>query len=227
MKTKTLVLAAAALTACALTASAQSNVYSLNIVGYVNKIIPVANQYALWSNPLDTGGDNTITNLFPTAPNGTSIRVWNGSSYVGSQKSFGSWNTNLVLAPGTGFWIKYPLASGVVTNTFVGNVKLEQSNGSGGGTNNTTITTTFQLLGSKAPFGGTITNSDSIGVGTLNLGAALANGSQVRIWNGTAYVGAQKSFGTWNTNLSFNVGDGFWVRVNAGSSNWTQVLNNP
>ena len=219
MRTKSLCLAAAVLAGGILAASAQ--VYSLNVVGYVNKVAPVANQFALWANPLDTGAGNTITNLFPTVANGTQIRTWNGAAYVSAQKSFGNWNTNLVLAPGTGFFIKYPLASGVVTNTFVGEVKFDQPATGGGGTNNTSITSTFSLVGSKMPVGGNLT---ALGVGTLNLGAALANGSQVRAWNGTAFVSAQKSFGNWNTNLPIEVGDGFFVRVSAGTSNWVQVL---
>jgi hypothetical protein len=223
MRTKSLCLAAAVLAGGVLAASAQGNVYSLNIVGYVNKIAPVANQFALWSNPLDTGAGNTITNLFPTALNGTQIRTWNGAAYVSAQKSFGNWNTNLVLAPGTGFFVRFAPAAGVVTNTFAGNVLMDQPAAGGGGTNNTSITTTFQLLGSKLPVGGNLT---ATGVGTINLGAALANGSQVRAWNGTAFVSAQKSFGNWNTNLPLAVADGYFVRVNAGTSNWVQILTN-
>lgn len=222
MRTKTLCLAAAGLLGGMLAASAQ-NVYSLNIVGYVNKVAPVANQFALWANPLDTGAGNSITNLFPSAPNATQIRAWNGASYVSAQKSFGNWNTNLVLAPGTGFFIKYPAGSGSVTNTFVGTVLVENPDGQGGGTNTTAITSTFALLGGKFPIGGNLT---STGVGTLNLGAALANGSQVRAWNGTAFVSAQKSFGNWNTNLPLGVGDGFFVRLSAGTSNWIQIVTN-
>lgn len=223
MRTKSLCLAAAVLAGGVLAASAQGNVYSLNIVGYVNKIAPVPNQFALWANPLDTGAGNTITNLFPTAANGTQIRTWNGASYTSAQKSFGSWNTNLVLTPGTGFFVRFPVASGVVTNTFTGNVFIEQPNGAGGGTNNTAITSTFQLAGSKLPVGGNLTD---VGLGTLNLGAALANGSQVRAWNGVSFVSAQKSFGNWNTNLPIALADGFFVRVSAGTSNWVQILTN-
>jgi hypothetical protein len=223
MRTKSLCLAAALLTGGVLAASAQGNVYSLNIVGYVNKIAPVPNQFALWSNPLDTGAGNSITNLFPTAGNGTQIRTWNGAAYTSAQKSFGNWNTNLVLTPGIGFFIRYPLAAGVVTNTFTGNVLIEQPAGAGGGTNNSAITSTFQLLGSKMPIAGNLTTT---GVGTFNLGAALANGSQVRAWNGVSFVSAQKSFGNWNTNLPIDVADGFFVRVSAGTSNWVQILTN-
>jgi len=225
MRTKSLCLAAAVLAGGVLAASAQGNVYSLNIVGYVNTIAPVANQYALWANPLDTGAGNTITNLFPSAPNGTQIRTWNGTQYVLAQKSFGNWNTNLVLTPGVGFWIKYPASvGGAVTNTFTGNVMFEQPASGGGGTNNSTITSTYQMVGSKVPVAGLLTAS---GVGTLNLGTALANGSQVRIWNGSQYVLAQKSFGSWNTNLLINVGEGFWVRLGSGGpSNWVQVVTN-
>lgn len=220
MRTKSITLAAACLAGGMFAASAQSNVYSLNIVGYANVVSPVANQFALLANPLDNGTNNNITGLFPSAPNGTQIQIWTGSSFQGAQKAFGNWNTNLALPPGIGFFIKYPAASGVVTNTFVGNVLIENSNGSSGGTNSTALANAFQLVGSKLPVGGNLT---AAGDGTLNLGAVLGNGSQILVWNGTSYQGAQKAFGNWNTNLNLSIGQGFFVKANA-ATNWVQVL---
>ena len=221
MRTKSLCLAAAVLAGGVLAASAQGNVYSLNIVGYVNVVNPVANQFTMIANPLDTGAGNTITNLFPTAPNGTTVQVWNGTTFVSSTKAFGNWTTNLALPPGRGFFLKYPPAAGVVTNTFVGNVVLESPNGTGGGTNTTTLTSTIQLYGSKLPIGGNLT---AVGPGTLNLGAVLGNGSQVQIWNGTTYQSSTKAFGNWSTNLNLSVGQGYFVKANVASTNWTQIL---
>lgn len=216
-----MLLAAAALTLGLLSASAQSNVYSVNIVGYVNVVNPVANQFNLIANPLDTGAGNTITNLFPTAPNGTVVQIWNGTTFQSATKTFGNWNTNLFLPPGKGFFLKYPLAAGVVTNTFVGNVVVEAPNGSGGGTNTTALGNTLQLYGSKFPIGGNLT---AVGAGTLNLGASLGNGSQVQIWNGVTYQSATKAFGNWNTNLNLNVAQGYFVKANVASTNWVQIL---
>jgi len=215
-----MLLAAAALTAGLLSAQAQ-NVYSVNIVGYVNIVNPVANQFNMIANPLDTGAGNTITNLFPTAPNGTAIQIWNGVTFQSASKAFGNWTTNLHLPPGKGFFLKYPLASGVVTNTFVGTVVVENPNGTGGGTNTTALGNTLQLYGSKFPIGGNLT---AVGPGTLNLGASLGNGSQVQVWNGLTYQSSTKAFGNWSTNLNLSVGQGYFVKANVASTNWVQVL---
>ena len=71
MRTKTLVLAVAALTACALTASAQSNVYSLNIVGYVNVVLKGGSSYTLVANPLNAATNDLNTILSPSPPDGS------------------------------------------------------------------------------------------------------------------------------------------------------------
>src|ERR1700730_12330845 len=51
MRTKTLVCAAALMAAGVATSMAQSNVYSLNVVGYINITFP-ANKYTLTANQL-------------------------------------------------------------------------------------------------------------------------------------------------------------------------------
>src|SRR6267378_4268086 len=73
MRTKTL-LCAAALAAGVVSSMAQSNVYSLNVVGYVNK--PFKNGlYTLVSNPLN-GTNNTLNTILPNAPNFSKINLW-------------------------------------------------------------------------------------------------------------------------------------------------------
>src|SRR3954470_8755678 len=66
MRTKAL-LCAAALAAGAATSMAQSNVYSLNVVGYYNVPVP-ANQLVLVANQLNTT-NNTIAGLIQGPPN--------------------------------------------------------------------------------------------------------------------------------------------------------------
>lgn len=217
MKTKTLLIAAAALAAGVVTSQAQ--VYSQNVVGYVNLTTPAVNQFACFANPLDNGTNN-LTSLFPSAPNQTVVEVWNGVSFQSAIKAFGSWDTNLVVAPGTGFFIKYPSSAGIVTNTFVGTVLNENPSTSGGGTNITSLPTTFVLLGSKFPIAGNLTAS---GTNTLNLGPVLANQSVVEVWNGTSFQSAIKAFGSWDTNLDLSVGQGFFVK-SKNATNWVQTL---
>ncbi len=91
MKAKTLLIAAAALAAGVI--SSQAQVYSANVVGYVNVVLP-AGQFVLASNPLDDG-TNTVTSLGAALANKSSIQVWNGTSFTVASKGAGVWNTNL------------------------------------------------------------------------------------------------------------------------------------
>src|SRR5437773_11497511 len=81
MRTKTVLLVAALSAAGVATSMAQ--VFSVNAVGYVNKIIPKGNKLALISNPLDAGaGNNTIGNLFKGAQDGTQVYKFTGAGFI-------------------------------------------------------------------------------------------------------------------------------------------------
>jgi hypothetical protein len=207
MRTKTLLLSAAAMVAGLISAQAQSNVYSANIVGYVT-VTNAANQYALYALPLDSGSNN-LTGLFPNAANNSQVLVWTGSGYQGAQKSFGSWSTNLNLVPGQGFFVKFP-ANG--TNTFVGSIAVPV----GGSVTNNFAQNIYALVGSPIPYTDTLTGT--------NLNLQLANNSQILVWNGVGYQGSQKSFGSWSTNLTIVPGEGFFVKSST-ATNWVQTLN--
>jgi len=65
MRTKSILLGAALLAAGVATSMAQvSNVFSVNVVGYVNMTI-TSNKYTLMQNPLDDGKGNIVTNIMP------------------------------------------------------------------------------------------------------------------------------------------------------------------
>src|SRR5262245_17170046 len=110
MRTKTLVLCAAALAAGALTSWAQSNVYSLNVVGYVNVPTKGGFNFNLLANPLNNtaANGNDITNLFKTAQDGDQVYTWNAgvqdlgatiyTYFTGSVPP--GWDGNLLLQPG-------------------------------------------------------------------------------------------------------------------------------
>jgi hypothetical protein len=119
MRTKTL-LGLALLAAGAVTAVAQSNVYSLNVVGYIN--IPVtANQNFLIANQLNTT-NNTLGALIPNGPPGAIFQKFNGgfSAFVFDDVDL-VWtpNGNTTINPGEGGFYKSPTAT---TLTFVGEV---------------------------------------------------------------------------------------------------------
>jgi len=80
MRTKTLLIAAAAL-AATVTASQAQTVYSQNVVGYVN--VTVTNgTTGLFANQLDTGS-NTLNNVLQTGLVSlkTTVEEWNGVTY--------------------------------------------------------------------------------------------------------------------------------------------------
>lgn len=124
---KSLLLAAAAFTAGAIGASAQ--VYSANVVGYIN--LNLAEGYNVIANQLSSG-DNTIGTILGTGiPDGTTLAIWDFDA-----QSFGppityldgvGWlddqgeESDLSLAPenGAGYLINVPEA---VTITLVGDV---------------------------------------------------------------------------------------------------------
>jgi hypothetical protein len=207
---KTLLIAAAALVAGVISSEAQ--VYSANIVGYVNVALP-AGQFALISNPLDDG-TNTANDLLGTLPNKSAIELWNGSSFVTYGKSASGFTPNPAIPVGTGFFVKSATA---FTNTFVGNVVPAP------GGNQSTVNFpagTFVLVGSSLPVSGTF---NDVGTNTINLIATLPNKSAIETWNGTSFVTFGKSASGFTPNPPLSVAQGFFVK-SASATNWVQTL---
>jgi spermidine/putrescine-binding protein len=123
MRTIKALACAAALAAGLATAVAQSNVYSLNVVGYYNVTVP-QNQYYLIANQLNTT-NNQIQFVIPTAANDTLISKYNGVGYDTAQ--FEDYNPGwdlgtMTLNPGEAALFKDPNTAGGQTVTFVGEV---------------------------------------------------------------------------------------------------------
>lgn len=215
MRTKTLLIAAAALAVGLVTSQAQ-NVYSQNVVGYVNVPLVGGGSYNLIANPLNNANNN-LTNLFPTASDGDSILTWNVAAFdfdgtIPAYSTFvNAWNANVLLKPGQGFF--YVNNGGNRTNTFVGEViQGSYSNyiaGSG----------SYNCLGSSAPLGGSFTNAI--------VGFTPADGDSVLKWDVAAFdfsgtIPAYSTFvNAWNTTaLNIGVGEGFFYVRNGGNVNW-------
>lgn len=179
MRTKAL-LCAAALAAGALTSMAQ--VYSANVVGYVNVPLPAGGLFTLLANPLDASmggtvpGGNDITNLFANASPGDTIFRWIPTANGGAGDfdfatlpvyGGGVWSTHFILNPGEG--ILYLNANNsVATNvvTFVGQVNQGTITAPGpdGGPAGVILGQGHgNVLGSLFPLGGNVTNS-TIGI---------------------------------------------------------------
>jgi hypothetical protein len=120
MRTKTLLCAAALAAGLATSALAQSNVYSLNVVGYYN--IPLAaNQKVMLGNQLNTT-NNTLAGVIPNPPPGSAFFKFNGGfATYGFDDVDLVWTPNgtVSLAPGEGGFFISPVAT---TLTFVGEV---------------------------------------------------------------------------------------------------------
>jgi hypothetical protein len=242
MRTKTLALCAAALAASALTTMAQSNVYSLNIVGYANIRIGGGND--VFNNPFDLDGVNNadkVLNHAAIADGGGNpgldaftVSTWNGVSFnsVYFEQDFTSANTGGAvtngwatdgggsaqgippnLPPGKAFFINN--GGPVVTNTFVGNVVP-----SPGGTNSYTVGGGNQFIGSRLPVAGLL-NSAAFQMPI----AALADGGgnpgldafTISTWNGVSFssVYYEQDFTSANTGGAVTNG---WATDGGGSA---------
>jgi hypothetical protein len=165
---KTLLIAAAALAAGVI--SSQAQVYSQNIVGYVNTPAPAG--YLNIANPLDNASGNSLTNLFQNAGgalDGVLVYLWNGTGYTidqfDSQSPSGMDNSGgsaipvaPIVNPGQMIYVWNNTGVGF-TNTFVGTVHVE-----GAGTGSVGVTTNNLLAGynfvaSKISIGGGITST--------------------------------------------------------------------
>jgi len=216
MRTKTLLAAAAIIAAGVASSQAQSNVYSLNVVGYVNTVVEGGGAYNLLANPLNntSAGGNNLTNLFPGAqPITSQILTWDvvNFDFAAVQPSHNgvSWDLNVALPVGTGFF--YVNAGSTFTNTFVGEVVQ------GSFANFITGSGSYNCIGSSAPIGGSFTNA----IGGLAPGIT----DQVFKWDVALFDfdATQPSFNgaSWDTTaLNINVGEGlFYVNANA-DQNW-------
>jgi len=215
MRTKAL-LCAAALAAGVASSMAQSNVYSLNVVGYVNVPIPDSSLGAtIICNPLDQA-TNDLNHIIPNPPDNTVVFRWDvvnqGLFPNPATFSVGSgniWIPNFVINPGEGFVIAS--GGGPFTNTFVGNVLQGALSNPIAGNGNA------QLIGSMVPVaGGLLTNVLS--------GYAASDNDVVFIWdvpsqglnpNPSTYTVSGGNI--WTPEQNIAVGQGFvMARADAG-----------
>jgi hypothetical protein len=230
MRTKVLLSAAALVAASALSSLAQ-NVYSLNVVGYIN--LSLTPGYNLVANQLDldgTGTNNTVAGVFGTQlPAGSEVYTWNGTGFnaasifsVPRTGGAAAWTQGgtAPLNPGMGCYIQVPSA---VTVTTVGQVlqgSLVNPNipAAGG----------YALLSSMVPISGTITS--------LNYVATA--GDQIFFWDNTltppgfdpAYnytVPRTGGAATWAVPPgvpTINVGQGFFLNAKAANTVWSNYF---
>jgi hypothetical protein len=222
MRTKTLILAAA-LTAAGLASSlAQSNVYSLNVVGYVNKVLVGGNKYTAIANPLNTT-NNTLAGLLGGAGSGvppqTRVLKWNtgiADFDTFTKTAFGSGWTGVgattTLNPGEGVLVLTPVASPDLTNTFVGEVLQ--------GSLTNVIVAGYNMYGSKVPQAGSATALELFPVTTSRLLKWDSNLSTQGDW--VTYT--KTGFGAgWTPSVpNLEVAEGFLILAQPAGTNWVR-----
>jgi hypothetical protein len=206
MRTKTLLLTAAAIAAGFASSMAQnSNVYSLNLVGWIN--VPLsANTKALVASQLDDG-TNTANSILAALPNKSTLQTWNGSGFVAITKAGGSWPGNPGIAPGSAFFISSPSA---VTNPFIGSSPIS---------NSVNLSSVKVLVGARIPFSGFANDSGS---NSINLGS-LPNKSVLQTWSGTAFTAITKASNSWPGNPAIAISQGFFISTPVAAT-WNEFL---
>jgi hypothetical protein len=222
MRTKTLLIASAALAAGILTSSAQT--YSQNIVGYVNQLV-IGGQYNMMVNPLSSGATNGANEVFNGngavpfpgyLPDGTQIFQWNGSTYVISTYDTGlgidanNWYNGDESAvaptpsvkPGQGFFLAPPVT---FTNTYVGTVVVNI----GQSTNNVLTGGSYNMVGSLIPVAGVVSNA--------NINFYPPDGTQLFQWNGATFF-----ISTYDTGLGIDANN--WYNGDESATAPTPVI---
>ncbi|MDR3434491.1 MAG: hypothetical protein P4L95_21760 [Rouxiella aceris] len=215
---KTLLIAAAALASSVI--SSQAQVYSQNIVGYIN--VPLVTGYTALANQLDydgTGTNNTVATVFGTnLVAGTTVLAWEAASasYVSANwilsRGALQWanKTNAISAAlnaGQGVFVQSPSTNNL---TLVGTVLQ--------GTNLLSLVTGYNFVSSVAPISGDL---------VTNLGYTPSVGDNILLWNNTTQSYKEYSYinsrGTsvWSPSVpQISVGQSFFIQA-AAAETWT------
>jgi hypothetical protein len=253
MRTKTLLLTAAALLAAGITSTQAQPVYSQNVVGYASVATPNLGVNYMLSIPFAIGVSNGANEIWPlvspgvpTLPDGSQLLIWNPNTvsftvYLSDSQSPTLWDDNggnalsfsPILPVGQGFFLNP--AQNSVTNVFAGTVAVNV-----GTSNQMTLPNVGvnYLVGCVVPYAGYVTNgNNSTGGPNLSAAGGLPDGSQLLIWNPatvsfTVYLSDSQSSSRWDDNggnaipvpPAITVGQGFFLSPAAPNFVWTVGL---
>ena len=197
MRTRTLLLAAAALAAGLATSSAQ--VYSQNVVGYMNVTAPQG--FSIIANQLNST-NNSIGSLIPSPNNGSIVYKFVNGVLTANNYFFSWTDPNMTLNPGEGV-IFYNAGPGGSTFTFVGEVKQ--------GTLSTQLPAGFSIISSQVPQAGLI---------STDLGMPIPNNGDIVYQGGTftannyffGWSGGEPNLGVGEAVLTYKTAAQTWTR---------------
>ncbi len=184
-----------------LSSQADTTVYSVNAVGFVNLTIPAG--YSMISNPLSTS-NNTLDNVIPSVVAGTTVYQWTGTGFKIATYD-GGWtpaNHGITMNPGQGVFI---FTVNSATLTFVGEVPT-------GNTSNISIPAGYSIVGSPVPQTGSLSSLQFPAQPGDTVYRYINNQYQISTWDGSTWSGQ---------NPTPAVGEAFWsYKVN--SQSWTR-----
>ncbi len=192
-----------------------AQVYSVNMVGYINQSIPAG--FSMIANQLNNSPDNKIQSLFPAPPANTAVYKFNGAGYdsvsftqgLGWDDGSGTFTPTMTLNPGEGVFIFAPSA---FTQTFVGEVALSST---------VAVRPGFQVISSALPQSLPLDGAPPAG-----LGFPVANGDFAYQFNGAGYDTSEFIQGIgWNPAPPVpDIGESFFFfgATAAGNRSWTR-----
>jgi hypothetical protein len=193
-------------------ATSMAQVFSVNAVGYINVSVPPG--FSLIANQLNNG-DNKVTTLIPTAPEGTTVYKFTGAGYdiISFDSLENAWlpaatAANLTLSPGEGAFIRN-VGQNPLPITFVGEVPT--------GSLSNPIPAGFSIRSSQVPQAGTLTE----------LGFPAKPNDTVYQFDGTKYIinTFDELDNAWLPAVpTVKVGESFFVRKQAADT-WTRTFN--
>lgn len=213
MKTIKFTIALLLLGGLATPSFSQSNVYSINIVGYINR--PILPGYNLVANQLVDNVSNSVNNVLLGVPDGTTLTKWDSSANaflptsvfdLGSQ----TWSINYTLNLGEGALVHSP---SLTTNTFVGGVANFTNvvdPGFGGQLWTPNYANGLHLIACPMPIGGPISSMFSKVVGRV---AAAGEWVQVLDENTQTYITATFDGFGWDNDPNLGVAHAAWFNL--------------
>jgi hypothetical protein len=188
------------------------NVYSVNVVGYIN--LTQTTEFGMIANQLDDGNGNLVTNIVTGVPNLTVVYKFNGVGYASLTwfASLNRWNPAsdglMTMAPGEGVFVKKPAGAAQINYTFVGEVLQ--------GSLTNPVAAGFEIYSPMVPQEGGLVAVHNYTPANLDI---------VYQWTGAGYVSKTwfASLNRWNPagDPIIKVGEAFFLKATA-AKNWVR-----